>query len=60
MDAHIIDKGPNPNYSPFDTSPARILCCEKCDTGVSEKFNYCPKCGAKLIKEVPNENFKND
>lgn len=41
----------NPNYSPFDNTPKKIVLCSHCGNGHGAKDNYCCVCGAKMDEE---------
>lgn len=42
----------NPNYSPFDNSPEKIVLCSHCNNGHGTKDDYCCVCGAKMDEVV--------
>ena len=48
--APTVDAVPVVHWRRIEYQVPRIICCSECDwgTGVDEKSNYCPHCGAKM------------
>ena len=43
----------NPNYSPFDGTSPKVSICPFCRyKTIYKPSNFCPNCGAKMIKEA--------
>lgn len=48
----------NPNYSPFDGSPACLYVCPNCDYINQADANFCPNCGYGMRdNSAPNPNL---